>query len=175
MKEYGSDRIRNIGFFGHGGCGKTSICETLLYLLKQNSRVGRVDEGNSLLDYDEDEIGRKISINLALGYGEHRDSLLNIVDTPGYADFVGEVYSGVRAVDSAVVVVDAGSGVEVGTEMVWKRIDQQNLPRIILLNKLQREHADFYKTARRNPEEVRHPGRRSEPADRQRVAVQGRG
>ena len=92
MKDYGSDKIRSVGFFGHGGCGKTTLCDTLLYLLKQNSRIGRVDEGNSLLDYDEDEISRKISINLALGYGEHRDTLLNIVDTPGYADFVGDVY-----------------------------------------------------------------------------------
>jgi elongation factor G len=145
LKEYGSDRIRNIGFLGHGGCGKTTICETLLYLLKQNTRVGRVDDGSSILDYDEDEVARKISLNLALGYGEYRDSLLNIVDTPGYADFVGEVCSGVRAVDSAVVVIDAGSGVEVGTEIVWKQIDKQALPRIILLSKLQREHADFYK------------------------------
>jgi elongation factor G len=146
LKDYGSDKIRNVGFFGHGGCGKTTVCETLLYLLKQNTRIGRVDEGNSLLDYDEDEISRKISINLALGYGEHRDSLLNIADTPGYADFVGDVYSGVRAIDSAVVVVDAGSGVEVGTEIVWKQIEQQKLPRIILLTKLQREHADFLRT-----------------------------
>ena len=146
MKDYGSDKIRSVGFFGHGGCGKTTLCDTLLYLLKQNSRIGRVDEGNSLLDYDEDEINRKISINLALGYGEHRDTLLNIVDTPGYADFVGDVYSGVRAVDSAVVVVDASSGVEVGTEMVWKQIEKQNLPRIILLTKLQREHTDFFRS-----------------------------
>jgi elongation factor G len=146
LKDYGSDKTRSVGFFGHGGCGKTTLCDTLLYLLKQNSRIGRVDEGNSLLDYDEDEVSRKISINLALGYGEHRDSLLNIVDTPGYADFVGDVYSGVRAVDSAVVVIDAGSGVEVGTEMVWKQIEKQNLPRIILLTKLQREHTDFFRS-----------------------------
>lgn len=146
MKDYSSDRIRNIGFFGHGGCGKTTICEYLLYLLKQNTRVGRVADGTSLLDYDEDEIARKISLNLALGYGEHRDSLLNIVDTPGYADFVGEVYSGVRAVDAAVVVVDAASGVEVGTEIVWKQINRLGLPRVILLNKLQHEHVDFYKS-----------------------------
>jgi elongation factor G len=146
LKDYGSDKIRSVGFFGHGGCGKTTLCDTLLYLLKQNSRIGRVDEGNSLLDYDEDEINRKISINLALGYGEHRDTLLNIVDTPGYADFVGDVYSGIRAVDSAVVVVDASSGVEVGTEMVWKQIEKQNLPRIILLTKLQREHTDFFRS-----------------------------
>jgi len=143
LKDYGSDKIRNVGFFGHGGSGKTTVCETLLFLLKQNTRIGRVDEGNSLLDYDEDEISRKISINLALGYGEYRDSLLNIIDTPGYADFVGDVYSGVRAADSAVVVIDAGSGIGVGTEIVWKQIGAQNLPRIILVTKLSREHTDF--------------------------------
>jgi elongation factor G len=146
LKDYGSDRIRNVGFFGHGGCGKTTVCESLLYLLKQNNRVGRVDDGTSLLDYDEDEVNRKISLNLSLGFGEYKDSLLNLVDTPGYADFIGEVYSAVRAIDSAVVVVDSTSGVEVGTEMVWKQIERENLPRIILLTKLQKEHADFYKT-----------------------------
>lgn len=146
MKEYSADKIRNVGFFGHGGCGKTTLCETLLYLLKQNNRIGRVDDGSSLLDYDEDEIARKISISLALGYGEYRGSLLNIVDTPGYADFIGEVCSGVRAVDNAVVVIDTVAGIEVGTEMVWKYIDDLGLPRIILLNKCQREHAIFDKT-----------------------------
>lgn len=145
MKEYNVENIKNIGFFGHGGCGKTTICEAILYDLKQNSRLGRVDEGNALLDYDEDEINRKISINLALGYGEYRDNLINIVDTPGYADFIGEVYSGLHAIDSAIVVIDAVSGIEVGTEITWKLINQKELPRMIFINKLKKEHSDFYK------------------------------
>lgn len=145
MKEYSSDKIINLGFFGHGGCGKTSIGEAILYLLKQNTRLGRVDEGTSLFNYDEDEITRKISINLALGYGEYKDHYFNLVDTPGYADFVGEVFSGLRAVDCAVVVIDASSGIEVGTEMVWRYINKEELPRMIFINKLKREHSDFYK------------------------------
>ncbi|MDH5682994.1 MAG: elongation factor G [candidate division WOR-3 bacterium] len=145
MKEYSSDHIKNIGFFGHGGCGKTTISEAILYNLKQNTRLGRVDEGNALLNYDEDEINRKISINLALGYGEYKDNLINIIDTPGYADFIGEVYSGLRAADNAIVVIDAISGIEVGTEIIWKLINQYELPRLIFINKLRKEHSDFYK------------------------------
>ncbi len=145
MKEYSSDKIINLGFFGHGGCGKTSIGEAILYLLKQNTRLGRVDEGTSLFNYDEDEITRKISINLALGYGEYKDHYFNLIDTPGYADFVGEVFSGLRAVDCAMVVIDASSGIEVGTEMVWRYINKEDLPRMIFINKLRKEHSDFYK------------------------------
>lgn len=145
MKEYSSDKIINLGFFGHGGCGKTSIGEAMLYLFKQNTRLGRVDDGTSLLNYDEDEISRKISINLALGYGEYKDFYFNIVDTPGYADFVGEVFSGLRAIDCGVVVVDGSSGLEVGTEMVWRYLTKEELPRIIFINKLKKEHGDFYR------------------------------
>lgn len=145
MKEYSAENIKNIGFFGHGGCGKTTIGEAILFNLKQNNRLGRVDEGTALLDYDEDEIARKISINLALGYGEYRDHWLNIIDVPGYADFIGEVYSGLYAVDSAVVVIDAVSGIEVGTEIVWKLIEEKKLPRLIFINKLKKEHSDFFK------------------------------
>jgi elongation factor G len=145
VKEYSVENIKNIGFFGHGGCGKTTICEAILFDLKQNTRLGRVDEGTSLLDYDEDEISRKNSINLSLGYGEYKDNLINIVDTPGYADFIGEVYSGLRAIDNAIVVIDASSGIEVGTEIVWKLISQAKLPRCIFINKLRKEHSDFFK------------------------------
>lgn len=151
MKEYGAEHIRNLGFFGHGSSGKTSICESLLFTMKQNTRLGSVTDGTSLLDYDEDEVSRKITINLALGFGEHRDTLINVVDSPGYADFFGDVVSAARAVDSAVVVVDASSGVEVGTEMAWRRLDEARLPRVVFVNKLRREHTNFDATA----EEVR--------------------
>lgn len=143
MKDYTVERIRNIGFLGHGGAGKTSLCESLLFTMKQNNRLGSVDAGTSLLDYDEDEIARKISINLSLGYGEYRDTLINIVDVPGYVDFFGNVVSAVRAINSAVVVVDAASGVEVGTEMAWRRLDELQLPRVVFINKLTRENTDF--------------------------------
>ena len=143
MKEYKVEEIRNLGFFGHGGSGKTSICESLLLTMKQNNRLGSVDAGTSVLDYDEDEIARKISINLALSYGEYRDRLINLVDAPGYADFFGNVISAVRAVDAGVVVVDASSGVEVGTEMAWRRLDEASLPRVIFINKLSKENTSF--------------------------------
>jgi len=147
MKEYSADRIRNLGFFGHASSGKTSLCEALLLAMKQNTRLGSVAEGTSLLDYDEDEVSRKISINLSLGYGEWQNTLVTIVDTPGYADFFGNVVSGVRAVDNAVVVVDASSGIEVGTEMAWRRLDDAKLPRTVFVNKLKKEHASFDATA----------------------------
>ncbi len=151
MKDFGPDRIRNLGFFGHGGSGKTSICEALLFAMKQNTRLGSTADGTSLLDYDEDEVARKISINLSLGHGEWRDTLVNIVDTPGYADFFGNVVSALRAVDVAVLVVDASAGVEVGTEMAWRRADDAKLPRAVVVNKLAREHTSYARTA----EEVR--------------------
>ena len=147
MKEYSAERIRNLGFFGHASSGKTSLCEALLLAMKQNTRLGSVAEGTSLLDYDEDEVIRKISINLSLGYGEWKDTFITLVDTPGYADFFGNVVSAVRAVDNGVVVVDASSGVEVGTEMVWRRLDDAKLPRTVFVNKLKREHASFDSTA----------------------------
>jgi elongation factor G len=147
LKEYSAERIRNLGFFGHASSGKTSLCEALLLAMKQNTRLGSVAEGTSLLDYDEDEVIRKISINLSLGYGEWRDTFITLADTPGYADFFGNVVSAVRAVDNGVVVVDASSGVEVGTEMVWRRLDDAKLPRTVFLNKLKREHASFDTTA----------------------------
>jgi elongation factor G len=147
LKEYGADHIRNLGFFGHASSGKTSLCEALLLAMKQNTRLGSVAEGTSLLDYDEDEISRKISINLSLGYGEWKDTFVTLVDTPGYADFFGSVISGVRAVDNGIVVVDASSGVEVGTEMVWRRLDEAKLPRTVFVNKLKKEHASFESTA----------------------------
>lgn len=151
MKEHGPEHIRNLGFFGHGGSGKTSICESLLLTMRQNNRLGSVADGTSLLDYDEDEVSRKISINLALGSGEYRDTLVNLVDVPGYADFFGNVVSAVRAVDTAVVVVDATAGVEVGTEMAWRKIEEARLPRVVFVNKLNREHAGFAAAA----EEIR--------------------
>jgi elongation factor G len=143
VKDYKVNEIRNLGFFGHGGSGKTSIGEALLWAMKQNNRLGSVDAGTSLLDYDEDEIARKISINLALGYGEYRNTLINLVDVPGYADFFGNVISAVRAIDAAIVVIDASSGVEVGTEMAWRRLDEAGLPRAVFINKLTKENTSF--------------------------------
>jgi len=151
LKEYGAEHIRNLGFFGHGSSGKTSVCESLLFSMKQNTRLGSVADGTSLLDYDEDEVSRKITVNLGLGYGEYRGTLVNLVDSPGYADFFGDVVSAVRAVDVAVLVIDASSGVEVGAEMAWRKVDELRLPRVVFVNKLRKEHTDFGRIA----EEVR--------------------
>jgi len=143
VKEYKTQEIRNLGFLGHGGAGKTSLCDSLLYTMRQNTRLGSVDAGTSLFDYDDDEIVRKISINLALGYGEYRNTLINLVDAPGYADFWGNVISAVRAIDAGILVIDASSGVEVGTELAWRKLEEANLPRALFINKLTKENTSF--------------------------------
>jgi elongation factor G len=138
--------IRNVSFIGHGGTGKTTLAEALLFNTKVINRLGRVDDGNTVLDFDPNEIERKISINAGLAYINFRDHKINIIDTPGYSDFIGEVIRTLRVVDSCIVLIDATSGVEVGTEIVWKYANEHNLPRIIFINKMDKENADFYKT-----------------------------
>ncbi|MCG0275916.1 MAG: elongation factor G [Thermosediminibacteraceae bacterium] len=145
MKNYSSDRIKNVGLFSHSGAGKTSLAEAMLFTAGAIDRLGKIDEGNTTLDYDPEEIKRKISICLALAPFEWKDFKVNILDTPGYFDFVGEVKSALRVVDGAVIVVCAVSGVEVGTEQVFKFIEEESLPRIFFINKMDRENANFYK------------------------------
>ncbi len=145
MKTYRTDQIRNIGFFGHGGSGKTSLSEAVLYTAGVISRLGRVEEGTTTSDYDPDEIRRRISVNLSLLPFEWQGLKVNLVDTPGYFDFIGEAISAMRVVDGAVIVVDAVAGVEVGTETVWKMADERNLPRVVFINKIDRENADFWR------------------------------
>ncbi len=135
MKGLSVDKIRNFAFIGHGGAGKTSLGEALLYKAGVTNRLGSVDQGNSMLDFSAEEQRRKVSINLAVSYFEWNKKWMNMVDTPGYLDFAGEVYAALRVVDNAVVVVDAASGVEVGTEKYWEAANRRNLPRIIFVNK----------------------------------------
>lgn len=135
--------VRNIVLLSHGGAGKTSLAEAALFSEGAISRLGKVDEGNTTSDYDPDEIKRKISINLSLLPGIWRDTKLNIVDTPGYPDFVGEVKAGIRVAESAIIVVSASSGVEVGTRQVWKHTEEAGMPRFIFINKMDRENANF--------------------------------
>ncbi len=143
MKEFQTGQIRNVVFGGHGGTGKTTLVEALLFNLKEVSRMGTVEQGTTVSDYNEDEISRQISLNTALTHGIWKDTKLNILDTPGYSDFFGEVVGGMRAADTAFVIISAASGVEVGTELVWRRAVANNLPRFIILNKLDRENIDF--------------------------------
>ncbi|MCS7287183.1 MAG: elongation factor G [Anaerolineae bacterium] len=137
------EKIRNVALIAHGGAGKTSLSEALLYDSGAIKRLGKVDEGNTVSDYDPEEIRRKMSVNTSILPCEWRGYKINILDTPGYMDFVGEVLGALRVCEGAVVVVDASAGVEVGTEMVWTYADERQLPRFVFVNKMDRENADF--------------------------------
>lgn len=151
MQKYGLDNIHNVVLLSHGGAGKTSLSEAMLFKTGAIKRLGKVDDGSSTSDCEPDEIKRKISINLSLLPCEWRDKKLNIIDTPGYADFVGEMKAGMRICESAIIVVCAASGVEVGTEQVWKYCEEARMPRLIFVNKMDRENADYIRTV----EEIR--------------------
>ncbi|MGD0795693.1 MAG: elongation factor G [Dehalococcoidales bacterium] len=144
MQTYGLDSIHNVVLLSHGGAGKTSLSEAMLFTTGVINRLGKVDEGSTTSDYDPDEIKRKISINLSIIPYEWQKKKINILDAPGYADFVGEVKAGMRVSEGAVVVC-ANSGVEVGTELVWGYCEEAKLPRMIFVNKMDRENADFFK------------------------------
>ena len=143
LPHYPADRIRNVGLFAHGGAGKTSLAEALLFDTKATTRLGRVDEGNTVTDYDPDEIKRRISVSAAIAPVEWRDTKINVIDAPGYADFIGEVKSALRVADAAIIVIDASAGVEVGTEQAWRLAEERGVPRVIFINKMDRENADF--------------------------------
>jgi elongation factor G len=143
MKVYGSNAIRNVAFVGHGASGKTSLVDALAWVSGAGRRHGSIKEGTTLTDYSPDEVERKHSINLALGYAEWLDTKINLIDTPGYLDYFGEVVTGLHAADAAVVVLSGTGGVEVGTEKVWEVCDQLHLPRILFVSLMDKEHADF--------------------------------
>ncbi|MFN2291843.1 MAG: elongation factor G [Anaerolineae bacterium] len=143
MAIYKSDQLRNVVLLGHGGSGKTSLVDAMLFDTGAVNRLGKVDEGTSVADWDDEERRRQMSINATLVPCEWQSHKLNVVDTPGYMDFVGEVISGVHVADAAVVVLDSVAGVEVGTEQVWNYADERNLPRLIFVNKMERENVDL--------------------------------
>lgn len=143
MKEYASDKINNIALVGHSGAGKTAIAEAALFATKVITRMGKTEEGNTVSDFDEEEIRRGISINASLIPVEWEGHKFNFIDVPGYADFVGELVSTLHAVDYAVVVVDAVAGVEVGTEVAWQYLDELHLPRMVVINKMNRDNANW--------------------------------
>src|SRR5436190_6478598 len=139
-------KIRNVGVVGHGGVGKTSLVEALLFTAGAVTRLGKVDDGSTTTDFDPDEIKRKISINTAVAYCDWKGHRITFVDTPGYGDFIADARAGLRVVEAAVVVVDAVAGVQVQTEKVWKFATEYGLPRAVVVNRLDRERADFYRT-----------------------------
>ena len=146
MKHYVADNIRNIGLFSHGGAGKTSLAEAMLFATGATTRLGKVEDGNTVTDFDGDEIKRHMSISLALApveFGEHK---INVVDVPGYADFLGEVQSTLAVVDAAVILLDGSAGVEVGSEKAWTLASEADVPKILFVNKMDRDNADFGRT-----------------------------
>lgn len=146
MKVYSPEKIRNIAIAGHSGSGKTTLCEALLYSTGAINRLGRVEDGNTASDHDPDEIHRKVSISTSIIPCEFKDHKINVLDTPGYADFIGEVIEALRAVNAVLIVVDAVHGVQVQTEEVWRLAEERNLPRLFFVNRLDKENADFVKT-----------------------------
>jgi elongation factor G len=148
MQQYGLENIRNLVLLSHCGAGKTSLSEAILFTAGAISRLGKVDDGTTTSDYDPDEVKRKISLNLAMLPCEWQKTKINIIDTPGYSDFVGEVKAAIRVSEGAIIVICAASGVEVGSEQVWAYSEEAKLPRLILVNKMDRENADFYRTVK---------------------------
>jgi elongation factor G len=139
-------KLRNVAVVGHGGVGKTSLVEALLYGAGAVTRQGKVEDGSTTTDFDPDEIRRQISINTAVAYCDWKGHRINLVDTPGYGDFIADARAALRVVEAAVVVVDAVAGVQVQTEKVWKFATEFNLPRAVVVNRLDRERSDFYRT-----------------------------
>lgn len=156
MRDYTSEHVRNVSLIGHGGAGKTSLSEGFLFSAGSTTRLGKVEEGNTLSDYHPDEIQRQISINTSLLFCEWKNTKINILDTPGYTDFTGEVKAALRVSDLAVVLLKAVEGVEVGTEIVTKYTGEYHTPTVFVVNKLDHENADFDKVVRQAQEFISH-------------------
>jgi len=145
MKRGEPTSIRNLGTFGHGGEGKTSLVEAILFDTGGNTRLGRVDDGSSLMDFEPEEINRKISISASLSHFEWNKHQFHIIDTPGYANFIAEAKASMRVVDGAIVVVGGNSGIKVHTETVWGYANEFQVPRILYVSKMDTERANFLK------------------------------
>ena len=130
MKVYKTQDIRNVAVLGHGGCGKTSLVEAMAHVTGVTTRQGRVEDGNTISDYDKEEIKRKFSITTSVVPIEWGKVKINVLDTPGYFDFVGEVEEAVAAADAAIIVVSGKAGVQVGTQKAWEMCEKYNLPRM---------------------------------------------
>src|SRR5512144_2869337 len=146
MRGYESESIRNVAIIGHGTAGKTSLTSAMLFTTGAVNRLARVEDGNTVTDYEDEEIERKISISSALAYCEWSKKKINILDTPGYRPFLTDTKLVMRAADAAIVVLDAVSGVEVQTEKVWEYATEFNLPRMLVVNKMDRDNASAERT-----------------------------
>ncbi len=145
MKEYTTESIRNVALVSHSGAGKTMLTEAFLHLSGATTRQGKIEDGTTVSDFEEEEIRRKISLSTSIIPVEYKNCKINFLDTPGYTDFVGEEISALRVADSAVVIIDSVAGMEVGTEIAWNYCDTFNLPRFVVINKMERENANFQK------------------------------
>ncbi|MCX7982410.1 MAG: elongation factor G [Syntrophales bacterium] len=144
MARYEPRSLRNVAFVGHGGTGKTSLCEAILFVSGKSERLGRVDDGTSSLDYEPEEQKRHVSISSAVSFTEWNKCKINLLDTPGDSSFAFDTKSCLRVADAAVVVIDAVGGVEFQTQKVWEFADEYKLPRLVFINRMDRERADFY-------------------------------
>jgi len=145
MKEYTTEFIRNVALVGHGSSGKTMMAEAFLHFSGATTRLGKVEDGSTVSDYDEEEIRRKLSLYTSVIPVEYKNVKINFLDTPGYTDFVGEVISGLSVSDGVLALIDSVSGIEVGTEIAWRYCDAFNLPRFVVINKMDRDNANFAK------------------------------
>ena len=143
MAKFETGSIRNIALLGHGGCGKTSLAEAMLYISGGTDRLGKTSDGNTVCDFDPEEIKRSFSISTAIAPVIWKGAKLNVLDTPGYLDFVGEVKQALRVAGSAVILVDAKSGVEVGTELAWDYATEVGVPTVFFINKYDDNEANF--------------------------------
>src|SRR5574341_1553449 len=143
MKDYPAEKIRNVAMAGHSGTGKTALAEALMFAAVATNRLGKIEDGSTISDWDPDEQKRSFSLNLSILPLEWNGHKVNVLDTPGYMDFIGEVKCGLRAVEVALITVDAVSGVQVGTEFAWRFANELDLPRAVVVNRMDRDNADF--------------------------------
>src|SRR6187397_1736265 len=146
MKVYDAASIRNIAVVGHGGSGKTQLVSAMLFVAGAVNRMGKVDDGSTVTDFDDEEIARRHTLSSSLAHAEWQKTKINIIDTPGFANFLSDARAALRVVEGAIVCVDAVAGVEVQTEKLWAEAAALNLPRIVAVNRLERERASLERT-----------------------------
>ncbi len=174
MKVYDAANIRNVALVGHSASGKTQLTSAALFDAGAINRFGKVDDGTTITDYDEEEIARKHTLSASLAYAEWNKTKINFIDTPGIANFLADARAALRVADAAVVVVDAVSGVQVQTEKTWQAAEEAGLPRLVVVNRLDRERASLERTLKSIHASAQ-PHRRSDStADRRRKIVSRR-